>query len=776
MTTKKFDDHTKPIAQLGTSPNLALPGKNDSYLGLTLKERYLIERELGHGGIGVVYLARDNQLMGRPVVIKVLLEEASASMNNPWFRRKFEQEIEALVRIDHPGVVNVLDVGAMPDDKPFFVMQYVEGTNLRALMGTQPMPLQSVAEIVRQLGQALSAIHDKGIVHRDLKPENVMIQNLGDDQVQVKIIDFGIATVKDSQIAGHGEKTKVAGALPYMAPEQLRGTPEAASDLWSLAVTAYEMLTARLPFYAETLVHLYELQAVGVGARPTELRPELPQAAETEILKALSYKVEDRHSRARDFGEALSKAITVRAAPAASSATATAGETSSLAPEIAHVLFMDLVGYSKLPMNEQATRLKELTEIVRKTAAFDRAQRKDRVLSLPTGDGMALVFFGDPAAPVDCAVEMARILKTRADLPLRMGLHSGPVYRVADINLNRNVAGGGINIAQRVMDCGDAGHILVSSTFAEMLRELGRSGETLSDIGQHEVKHGLRIHLYNLVSGSAGNPRVPEKLQVVMPTTVIDETLPASPPVTATPGGVLPVATSGSGSRAKMLIGLGVVVVIAAVAVFLYTKSANTSPPPATTAPPAAAPVELLLSYSITTRRNPVKFPNEKERQLAGEIIFTPGDELRVNITSPRDGYLYIVNEGPQPREGLPSYNMLFPAPGAPDSGPSLKANQTLFIPSERPPWMYVDNVAGTEKLWLILSNEPVQVLEGARKWLNSEHGGKIKDAAEVTSLESYIKQHLSEAKPIAEKGDTQVNLKRNQKDLLIYALKLEHM
>ncbi|MEP7273016.1 MAG: protein kinase, partial [Acidobacteriota bacterium] len=498
MTTKKLDEHTRPINQLGTSPNLAMPGKEDSYLGLTLKDRYLVESELGHGGIGVVYLARDTQLLGRLVVIKVLLEEASASMNNPWFRRKFEQEIEALVRLDHPGVVNVLDVGAMPDGKPFFVMQYVEGTNLRAMMGKEPMPLALVSDIVRQLGQALSAIHDKGIIHRDLKPENIMIQNLSDDQLQVKIIDFGIATVKDSQVSGQGEKTKVAGALPYMAPEQLRGSPEVASDIWSLAVTAYEMLTARLPFYAETLVHLYELQGVGVGAKPSALRPELPAGAEAAILKALSYKVEDRHARARDFGEAFARAMTEERMPPAGrpAATPVAEATTSLAPEIAHVLFMDLVGYSKLPMDDQATRLRELTEIVRKTSAFERAQRKDRVLSLPTGDGMALVFFGDPSAPVDCAIDVSKILKLRSDLPLRSGIHSGPVYRVADINLNRNVAGGGINIAQRVMDCGDAGHILVSSTFAEMLRELGRSSHTLHDLGEHQVKHGLKVHLF----------------------------------------------------------------------------------------------------------------------------------------------------------------------------------------------------------------------------------------------------------------------------------------
>ena len=172
--------------------------------------------------------------------------------------------------------------------------------------------------------------------------------------------------------------------------------------------------------------------------------------------------------------------------------------------EIAHVLFMDIVAYSQLPMDEQTRIVVKLQQIVRGTAEFARAQKRRQLLRLPTGDGVALVFFGDAEAPVRCAIEISRALRGNSELRLRMGVHTGPVQRVEDINANRNVAGGGINIAQRVMDCGDAGHILASSTQAEVLGHLSSWSAILHDLGEAEVKHGVRIHLYNLYNEEAG--------------------------------------------------------------------------------------------------------------------------------------------------------------------------------------------------------------------------------------------------------------------------------
>ncbi len=166
--------------------------------------------------------------------------------------------------------------------------------------------------------------------------------------------------------------------------------------------------------------------------------------------------------------------------------------------EIAHVLFIDIVGYSKLSINEQRAAVDELTQIVRATEQFQKAEAADRLIKIPTGDGMALVFYTSPETPVRCAMELSRALKEHPRLQLRMGIHSGPVSGVVDVNERANLAGAGINIAQRVMDCGDAGHILLSKHVAEDLEEYEQWRPLLHDLGECEVKHGLRLHLVNL--------------------------------------------------------------------------------------------------------------------------------------------------------------------------------------------------------------------------------------------------------------------------------------
>jgi eukaryotic-like serine/threonine-protein kinase len=181
--------------------------------------------------------------------------------------------------------------------------------------------------------------------------------------------------------------------------------------------------------------------------------------------------------------------------------------------EIAHVLFIDIVAYSTLHMDRQQQVLHELQEAVRSTPSFIRAQANDELIRLPTGDGMALVFFHDPEAPVRCAVELTNALSEHP-IKLRMGIHTGPVYRVADINTNRNVAGGGINIAQRVMDCGDAGHILISGAEADVLSQISSWSAMLHDLGEVEVKHSVRVHLYNFYADGTGNPEPPKKTEV----------------------------------------------------------------------------------------------------------------------------------------------------------------------------------------------------------------------------------------------------------------------
>src|SRR6266581_1591382 len=187
--------------------------------------------------------------------------------------------------------------------------------------------------------------------------------------------------------------------------------------------------------------------------------------------------------------------------------------TKEIQLEIAHVLFIDIVGYSKLSVKDQHAAVEQLNQIVRASEQFQRADSAGRLLKVATGDGMALVFYTSPEAPAQCAVEISRSLKEEPRLQLRMGIHSGPVSGVVDVNERANVAGAGINMAQRVMDCGDAGHILLSKHAAEDLGEYRQWQLQLHDLGECDVKHGARLHVVNLYTGEVGNPRVPTKFR-----------------------------------------------------------------------------------------------------------------------------------------------------------------------------------------------------------------------------------------------------------------------
>ena len=181
--------------------------------------------------------------------------------------------------------------------------------------------------------------------------------------------------------------------------------------------------------------------------------------------------------------------------------------------EIAHVLFMDIVGYSKLLIDEQSEALQELNQIVHKTDAVRAAEAAGQLIFLPTGDGMALVFTGSVEDPVECALQISQRLRAQPSLPVRMGIHSGPVHHVSDVNQRENIAGAGINIAQRVMDCGDAGHILLSKRVADDLAQYRRWQPYLHDLGDFEVKHGVVVSVVNLYADVVGNPEPPAKLK-----------------------------------------------------------------------------------------------------------------------------------------------------------------------------------------------------------------------------------------------------------------------
>ena len=224
--------------------------------------------------------------------------------------------------------------------------------------------------------------------------------------------------------------------------------------------------------------------------------------------------------------------------------------------EIGHVLFIDIVGYSKLLIDEQSQQLQKLREIVRGTEQFRVAEAQGKLLRLPTGDGGALVFRTNPEAPVLCALEIGKELKSYPELHVRMGIHSGPVNEVTDLNEQANIAGAGINIAQRVMNCGDAGHILLSKRVAEDLAQYRQWRPRLRDLGEVEVKHGMRIHVFNLSAEDFGNQEMPEKL--CLPKAAVTSKSSGKPRAQEVFWvAVLPFKSSGGGEMESFADGLG---------------------------------------------------------------------------------------------------------------------------------------------------------------------------------------------------------------------------
>ena len=286
----------------------------ESLVGTTIDGRYLVESELGHGGIGKVYLAADVTLHHRRVVIKVLLQ---ASLEDPYVVTKFRQEVEALARIDHPNVVSVLGAGELPDGKPYIVMQYVDGVTLRSQIPSEGMDLERAALILKQIGAALDDVHERRIFHRDLKPENILLQFLKGGAELVKVVDFGIAKVKDSVVAPSTANKVSVGTVLYMSPEQLRGGERitTASDVYSMAVIAYEMITGRRPFSPSSAPQLLEMHREGVRVNPIDLRPNLSIEARAILLRALSFDPAARYQSAAEFGDRLARALMVQEPP-----------------------------------------------------------------------------------------------------------------------------------------------------------------------------------------------------------------------------------------------------------------------------------------------------------------------------------------------------------------------------------------------------------------------------------------------------------------------------
>ncbi|HEU5238880.1 MAG TPA: protein kinase [Pyrinomonadaceae bacterium] len=507
--------------------------------------RFELRKQIGKGGMGEVYQARDQEL-GRLVALKFLPADLSADRQR---MQRFINEAKIVSSLNHPNILTIFEVGEAAGIR-FIATEYVDGVTLRHRIIEGPGDLQTICSIGLQVANALEAAHSAGIVHRDIKPENIMLRKDG----IVKVLDFGLAKLSpdepaqllEAETLAVTEPGLVLGTISYMSPEQARGLKiDKRSDIFSLGVVVYEMISGRVPFAGSTVSDM--LVSI-LDKEPAPLL-QVPPEVEAVVLRALAKDCKDRYQTAGEFSSNLaqlqrqiefdteaSKTSTFMSSlssPAQSPSSRAAAETrlspatpstpeltqtrslpskERSAAEIAHILFIDIVGYSQKATHSRQQLVDYLNAIVRRTEDFRRAQGDHRLISRATGDGMALIFFRDPEAPARCAIQIAKALKNQNEIALRMGIHSGIVYRTLNIANEQDVTGRGVNIAERIMSCGDPGHILLSREMVNVLEEIGDWENHVFDLGVTTLKHGMKVQLFNLCVGGVGNPVLPSKI------------------------------------------------------------------------------------------------------------------------------------------------------------------------------------------------------------------------------------------------------------------------
>jgi TolB-like protein/serine/threonine protein kinase/Tfp pilus assembly protein PilF len=454
--------------------------------------------ELGHGAMGVTYLAVDNVLR-RKVALKII-ELPQAARTSYAVRGRFLREARAAACLRHPNVAAVFQFGASPSGRHcYYAMELIEGETLQERVHRDgPLNAKLVLEIAIQTVRALTAAAAQGLIHRDLKPGNIMLTRGDADttEAEVKVIDFGLAKA----IADAGNEMDLTaggfvGTPNFASPEQFESGPiDVRADIYSLGVTLWFALTGKTPFVGHSIEEIRSARKS--NALPLE---QLEGARVPSRLKSLLKSMLAFEPAARPGIQELATSLRRCSAK-------------EIALEIAHVLFIDIVGYSKLSINEQQATVDELTQVVLSGEQFQKADAADGLIKIASGDGMALVFYTSPEAPVRCAIEISRALKDHPPLQVRMGIHSGPASGVVDVTGRANLTGAGLNMANRVMECGDAGHILLSKHVAEDLEEFEEWRPLLHDLGTIEVKHGVRLHVVNLYNESLGNAAIPKKI------------------------------------------------------------------------------------------------------------------------------------------------------------------------------------------------------------------------------------------------------------------------
>lgn len=285
-----------------------------SLVGQRLDNRFLIEKDVtgsgaDTGGFGLVYLARDTKLLGRQVVVKILKK---SSLENEEIVRKFQHEKEALIRLDHPNIVRILDSGTLSDGNPFMVMEFISGYSLRKKMrDSGPLSFDFSAHVVESVANALASAHAQKVLHRDVKPENIMLTPQDNGFEYVRLIDFGIARVESSQLAPMTSVAHGMGTINYIAPEQLMGqvVQSSSADIYAFSIVVYEMLTGRLPFRPHSAIEMHEMQKQNVQPKLSTLREDVPPSVDRLLLAGLAYEAAQRPPDARQFGRDLAAAL-----------------------------------------------------------------------------------------------------------------------------------------------------------------------------------------------------------------------------------------------------------------------------------------------------------------------------------------------------------------------------------------------------------------------------------------------------------------------------------
>jgi hypothetical protein len=446
-------------------------------IGVALKDRYeLLARTGSDGGVGV-YDAIDKHL-SRPVIVRAFSPLAPSAS-----RAAVARALEALVRINHPGVIKPLDWGDVGEDV-FVVLERPDGVPVRGLIASGRPAITRAASILRKASQALAAAHDRGVVHARLNPANIIVRDFEDREETVALCDFDLG-------CWGPDAGRTPDAAAYMAPETIQGAGTSArADIFALGAIAYEMVTGRRAFEAADGAELLAAQLAGPRMLPRSLSPDLPEDAERVILRALAFDPGERPARATAFGDELHRSVLL----------SRGNDNLQEAPtmEIAHLLIVKADGPV---IQQQPERRLKWDRTIRSTRVFQDARARNELMEMLTADGVALAFFrGRPNAFVDAAVEIADAFRGAADIKARMALHSGPVYRV-----EHTIAGPAYSLADQIARRAGADQILVSNAAADLLQQLGQASD-LHEVGETVLDASTDpIRLFNLYNERIGS-------------------------------------------------------------------------------------------------------------------------------------------------------------------------------------------------------------------------------------------------------------------------------